>query len=95
MIGSIIIFLKKTSLIKIKETFNNLHNPANKINIFSNDYRRIVYDEILSNLLMLIKARKITKFEKIKKPISDDVEKIILNNFSFKLTVGQKKFLKN
>ena len=89
-------FLKKNKFSRIKETFNNLHNPANKINIFSNDYRRIVYDEILSNLLMLIKARKITKIRKeSKKPISDDVEKIILNNFSFKLTVGQKKFLKN
>ena len=88
-------FLKKNKFSRIKETFNNLHNPANKINIFSNDYRRIVYDEILSNLLMLIKARKITKIRKeSKKPISDDVEKIILNNFSFKLTVGQKKILK-
>ena len=57
-------FLKKNKFSRIKETFNNLHNPANKINIFSNDYRRIVYDEILSNLLMLIKARKITKIRK-------------------------------
>ena len=54
-------FLKKNKFNAIKKTLLNLHNPKNKIDINSNDYRRIVYDEIFSNLLILLKARKIVK----------------------------------
>ena len=88
-------FLKNNKFNKIKKTFENLHNPKNKININSNDYRRIAYDEIFSNLLMLIKARKIVKIKKAEsKYFSPNIENKILKNFPYKLTEGQKKILK-
>ena len=52
-------YLKNNKFTQIKITLENLTNTKNHINITSNDYRRLAYDEIFSNLLMLIKARKI------------------------------------
>ena len=88
-------FLKNNKFNRIKKTFENLHNPKNKININSNDYRRIAYDEIFSNLLMLIKARRVVKIKKAEnKYFSPNIENKILKNFPYKLTEGQKKILK-
>ena len=88
-------FLKNNKFNKIKKTFENLHNPKNKIDINSNDYRRVAYDEIFSNLLMLLKARAVVKIKKTKsKQISSNIEEKILKNFPYKLTFGQKKILK-
>jgi len=88
-------FLKRSKFNKIKKTLENLHNPKNKTSINSNDYRRIAYDEIFSNLLMLLKARKIAKIKKAgSKHFSSDIEDKILKNFPYKLTEGQKKILK-
>ena len=80
---------------KFKKTFLNLHNPLKKNDIFSNDYRRLAFDEIFSNLLMLLKARKIIKIKKEEnKKYSEQIERKILNNFPYKLTEGQKKIMK-
>jgi len=88
-------FLKNNKFNKIKKTFENLHSPRNKIEINSNDYRRIAYDEIFSNLLMLFEARKIVKIEKIEgKYCPQDIEKAILKNFPYELTKGQRSILK-
>ena len=88
-------FLKRNKFNKIKKTLENLHNPKNKTSINSNDYRRMAYDEIFSNLLMLLKARKIAKIKKAgSKHFSSDIENKILKNFPYKLTEGQKKILK-
>jgi len=88
-------FLKNNKFNKIKKTFENLHNPKNKININSNDYRRIAYDEIFSNLLMLLKARKIIKAKKVEnKHFYTEIENKILKNFPHELTEGQRKILK-
>ncbi len=85
-------FLKKNKFNKFKKTFLNLHNPLKKNDIFSNDYRRLAFDEIFSNLLMLLKARKIIKIKKEEnKKYSQQIEEKILNNFPYRLTEGQKK----
>ena len=87
-------FLKKNKFQKFKETLISLHNPQKKINIQSNNYRRIVYDEIFSNLISLITTKKIAKIQKNKiKVYNHVIEKKILNNFSFDLTDNQKKIL--
>tara|TARA_Y100001970_G_scaffold294198_1_gene448320 strand:+ start:335 stop:2383 length:2049 start_codon:yes stop_codon:yes gene_type:complete len=87
-------FLKKNNFRSFKKTFLNLHNPLKKNDIFSNDYRRIAYDEILSNLLMLLKARKIVKIKKKEnKKLSNETENKILKKFPHKLTDGQRKIL--
>ena len=87
-------FLKENNFNKIEQTLKNLHNPITKKDINSNDYRRLVFDEIFSNLLYLSKSRKIVKVKKIikvfdKKKVTD----IVLKNFSYKLTNGQLKIL--
>ena len=87
-------FLKENKFNKLEQTLKNLHNPMNNKDINSNDYRRLAFDEIFSNLLYLSKSRKIVKVKKIskifdKKKIAD----IVLKNFSYKLTDGQSKIL--
>ncbi len=87
-------FLKENKFNKLEKTLKNLHNPTTKKDINSNDYRRLAFDEIFSNLLYLSKSRKIVKVKKIikmfdKKKITD----IVLKNFSYKLTDGQLKIL--
>ncbi len=83
-----------TTLRKIGNTswsnaVRNIHNDQNK-NINSKSYRRLAYDEILSNLLVLSQIRKrIKKFKKIKKNFNNIVSQNIINNFGFQLTKNQ------
>ena len=60
-------FLKKNNFKNFKSTLNQLHNPNGNLDIFSNDFRRLAYDEILSNLLALYSARKVVKIKKKEK----------------------------
>tara|TARA_B100001996_G_scaffold173443_1_gene132372 strand:- start:558 stop:2615 length:2058 start_codon:yes stop_codon:yes gene_type:complete len=88
-------FLKKNKFNNFKKTLSNLHNPTIKTNIHSNDYRRLAYDEVFSNLLSLLSTRKIIKVKKkIKKTYNNKIQNTILKNFSFELNEGQKKILK-
>ncbi len=86
-------FLKKNSFNNFKTTFLNLHNPLKKNDIFSNDYRRLAYDEIFANLLTLFAARKITKINKIKKKFNDNFSKSVIENFEYELNKTQQKIL--
>ncbi len=87
-------FLKKNRFNNLKKTLLNLHNPSIKTDIHSDDYRRLAYDEIFSNLLSLQSTRKIIKIKKkIKKINNSKLENMILKNFSFKLNENQKKIL--
>jgi len=55
-------------------------------------YRRLAYDEILSNLLVLSHVRKrIRKFKKKEKKFDNSLSNKIKNNFSFSLTLDQNK----
>ena len=88
-------FLKENRFHKFKKTLENLHNPKKNIDILSNDYKRIVYDELLANFIMLSKARQIVKTVKNNKKIQKDfLSKIILKNFAHDLTGGQNEVLK-
>ena len=89
-------FLKKNNFNKIKQTLQNLHNPSKKNNIYSNDKRRIAFDEIFSNLLVLLKSRKIIKNKRKGNRVNNSgVENKILTNFGYNLTNGQKKILED
>ena len=57
-------FLNSNKFSAFKKTMINLHNPLNKKDIKSNDYRRLVYDEIFSNLIYLSTSRKIIRTKK-------------------------------
>ena len=87
-------FLKKNNFKSLKFTLNRLHNPKSNLDIFSNDFRRLAYDEILSNLLALYSARKVVKVKKKrKKNYKNKLSDIVKENFSFELTGGQNKIL--
>ena len=87
-------FLKRNRFNSFKKTLSNLHNPAIKTDVHSNDYRRLAYDEVFSNLISLLSTRKIIRVKKKVKKIENKLESIILKNFPFELNEGQKKILK-
>ncbi len=87
-------FLEKNNFNNLKTTLKNLHNPKGGLDIFSNDFRRLAYDEILSNLLTLYSARKVVKIKKNnKKVFKYRLSNILKKNFGFELTGGQTKIL--
>ena len=57
-------FLKENNFSKLQKVLLNLHNPSTKKDLNSNDYRRLVYDEIFSNLIYLSTSRKIVRTKK-------------------------------
>ncbi len=88
-------FLKKNSFDNLQKVLLNLHNPSTKKDLNSNDYRRLVYDEIFSNLIYLFTSRKIVRTKKKVKYLNKNkISKIVLNNFGYNLTKGQTKILK-
>ncbi len=87
-------FLKDYNFNNLKSTLESLHNPKGNLDIFSNDFRRLAYDEILSNLLTLYSARKNIRIKKKKKKqFQKKLSDIVKKNFSFDLTNGQNKIL--
>ena len=86
--------LKKIGNKDWKDSILNLHDPKNTSNLNSNYYKRIAYDEILANLIVLSKIRKrIKKIKKQKKFFINKLSKILVNNFNFSLTNSQKKII--
>jgi len=85
--------LKKIGNVSWYESITELHkNKNNDIN--SKFYKRLAYDEILANLLVLSQVRKRVKKLKKKNKIFDDIfSKKILANLKFSLTNNQKKII--
>ena len=83
--------LKKIGNVDWSKSIINVHQEkGNGIN--SPYYRRLAYDEILSNLLVLSQVRKrIKKLKKEKKNFNDTLSKKVADNFNFLLTNDQKK----
>ena len=87
-------FLNANKFNSFKKTMINLHNPLTKKDIKSNDYRRLVYDEIFSNLIYLSTSRKIIRTKKKTKVLNKrNISNIVLKNFGYKLTEGQANIL--
>ena len=73
----------------IKKVHSNKENNFN-----SRFYRRLAYDEILTNFLVLSEVRKrVKKFKKEKKYFDDSLSKKLISNFNFKLTNNQIKII--
>ncbi len=83
--------LKKIGNASWVESVNYLHEGNdNKIN--SKYYRRLAYDEILSNLLVLSQVRKrIKRLKKEKKKFDNIISSKIIKNLNFSFTRDQKK----
>ncbi len=87
-------FLNANKFNSFKKTMINLHNPLTKKDIKSHDYRRLVYDEIFSNLIYLSTSRKIIRTKKKTKVLNKrNISNIVLKNFGYKLTEGQANIL--
>ena len=77
-----------------KNCIQSLHNPSKNKNLNSDFYKRLAYDEILANLLVLSKIRsKIKKIKKRSKFFNNFLSERLISNFRFKLTNNQKKII--
>ncbi len=85
--------LKKIGNVSWLESIKNVHNK--NINDFNSKfYKRLAYDEILANLLVLSQVRKrVKKFKKKRKEFDDFLKKKIIKNINFDLTINQKKII--
>ena len=85
--------LKKIGHLSWAKSISELHqNKETDIN--SNYYRRLAYDEILANLLVLSQVRtRIKKFKKKKKNFNNLLFQKIIKNLNFSLTNDQKRII--
>jgi len=85
--------LKKIGNVSWLKSILSLHKGS--INDFSSKYyKRIAYDEILSNMLVLSQVRKrIKKLKKRKKFFDEKISKNLIKNFNFTLTADQIKVI--
>ena len=83
--------LKKIGNVSWFDAVLKIHSK-NESNLNSPYHRRLAYDEILSNLLVLSKIRnRVKQFKKISKNFNDTLSKKVVENFNFTLTSEQKE----
>merc|ERR1712167_61859 len=87
-------FLKKNNFLSWKENIVALHKTKDSQNNLSITYKRLVFDEILANFIILSKNRKKIKRKKKNKSFKSIISNEILKNLSFELTKSQKDVLK-
>ena len=86
--------LKNFDNLSWKESILKLHTPQSNLDLQSNHFRRLAYDEILSSLLVLSEVRKkIKKIKKKPKLFERKLQKKIIKNFYFQLTKNQKHII--
>ena len=86
-------FLKKNNFLNWKENIIALHKTKDSQNNLSKTYKRLVFDEILANLIVLSNNRKKIKKIKKNKSFKSTFCNEILKNLPFELTKSQKNVL--
>ena len=86
-------FTKKNNLIGWNESIYNLHNSKDSKNNKSKSYRRLVFDELCANFLILSKNRKKIKKKKIPKKFDYNYTNTVIKKLPFQLTTSQKNVL--
>ncbi len=86
-------FLKENNFLNWKENIIALHSTKDSQNNRSKTYRRLVFDEICANFLILSENRKKIKKKKKNKNFKSIIAEEILKNLPFNLTKSQKKVL--
>ncbi len=86
-------FLKENNFLSWRENIIALHKTKDSQNNRSKAYRRLVFDEICANFLILSENRKRVKKRKKNKVFKSIIAEQILSNLSFDLTKSQKKVL--
>ena len=77
-----------------RECIVSLHDPNKNKDINSKLYKRLAYDEILANLIVLSKIRsRIKKIKKKPKVFNNSLSKYLVSNFNFMLTNNQKEII--
>ena len=83
--------LEKIGNVTWSESIRGIHQDKGN-NFNSKYYKRLAYDEILSNLLVLSQTRnRIKKKKKQRKIFDNTLSKKIIKNFNFSFTTDQKK----
>ena len=86
--------LKKIGNVGWSQSIFNVHQDKEN-NFNSKFHRRLAYDEILANLLVLSQVRKrIKKFKKIGKKFNNHLSNKLIRNFNFELTKNQISVIK-
>ena len=86
--------LKKIGNTSWYNSIYQIHNNKNN-DLNANFYKRLAYDEILANFLVLSQIRKrVKKEKKVSKNFNDLLATKIIKNFKFELTNDQKKAIK-
>jgi len=87
-------FLKKMNFLDWNYSIKKMHYEMERIDFNSNYYRRLVYDEIFSHLIVLSNIReKLKKFKKEPKLFKGLKSKEIIKSLPFNLTDSQNKVL--
>ncbi len=86
-------FLKEQKFMKWRENIIALHKTKDGKDNRSRSYRRMVFDEICANFLILSNNRKRIKKKKKPKIFKNKISKKILENLPFDLTSSQKSVL--
>jgi len=86
-------FLKKNNFLKWNENIIALHKTKDSQDNLSKTYKRLVFDEIFANFLVLSENRKKIKIKKKNKFFESIKSNKILKSLSFELTKSQKNVL--
>ena len=86
-------FIKKNKLLNWNESIEKLHNSQDGKNNQSKSFRRLVFDEICANFLILSESRKRIKKEKKNKKFTKIIANDIIKKLPFNLTASQKLVL--
>ncbi|MEC7143585.1 MAG: ATP-dependent DNA helicase RecG [Pseudomonadota bacterium] len=87
-------FIEKNKMLNWNDTIQKLHSSNEAKNIKSKSYRRLAFDEICANLLILSENRKRIKRKKKPKIFNNHFSSKIINTLPFKLTKSQINVLK-
>ena len=87
-------FIKKYNLLNWNKSIIKLHSTNDGKNNSSSSFRRLVFDELCANFLVLSENRKRIKKNKISKVFSKKKSELIKNNLPFVLTQSQENVLK-
>ena len=87
-------FIKKNNLLNWNKSIIKLHSTSEGKNNSSSSFRRLVFDELCANFLVLSENRKRIKKSKISKVFSKKKSELIKNNLPFVLTQSQENVLK-
>ncbi len=86
-------FINKNNLLDWNNSIKNLHNTTDSKNNNSKSFRRIVFDELCANFLVLSENRKKIKRSKIAKKFIKTHELEIIKQLPFNLTNSQRNVL--